>query len=94
MHFKKATNYSFYDQWTLIPEDTFKLNFRVDNWPFKAITNTLIVYIDSQSSIMNINKCTQASNDVTGNLVWIKISYDGASLYPITTILFLLFKQE
>lgn len=56
---------------------------QVEKWPFNGIANTLIVEIGSQSSFLDINKCTTSANDVTGNLAWVKISHKGVSLYPI-----------
>lgn len=90
LHFKTASNYTYLGQTQTFPAETLKFNFRIENWPFKGIHNSLDVEIDSESSSPSNDNCQtgpSSQTDPSGNLAWIKLNLNGFSLYHILFLL-------
>lgn len=62
----------------------------IENWPFQTLTNKLRVLVRTETDYSEMNEnCVGTSNgqDGSDNLRWLKINFNGASLYPAIIIL-------
>lgn len=72
------------------------MNFKVENWPFMSIYNTLAVEIESEAESLTETetKCSlgaQSETDMSGNLIWLKTTLNAVNLYRTFLPLSLLF---
>jgi hypothetical protein len=70
-----TTNYS---------ANTIKMGIQIQNWPFKSLSNSLIVLFSATPSTSDENVCSSvdSSEDENDNLKWYTFTINGATLYP------------
>jgi hypothetical protein len=81
----KPTNISFAGTTTTYASNTLKLAIHIENWPFAALANSLVVVIAVTGFLPSlIGKCNNASengSDEQGSLRWFTIQSGAYTLY-------------
>lgn len=75
---------------TQFDANTLKFNFKVSNWPFKSISNSLQVGIENSIS----SDACDDKNEVKGHLQWLRFSFNGTTVYPLFFLLVLIIIQK
>jgi hypothetical protein len=81
IQFLHTSNYSFYNETKTYAPNTMKMNVKITNWPFKAISNFLEVFVDSKAEEQDECKRDGKSHSSGPTVVWAKNSVNGVSIY-------------
>jgi hypothetical protein len=83
--FLQPTNISFAGASTTYASNTLKLTIRIEDWPFAALTNSLVVSIAvigfSLSLVGKCNNTSENGSNEQGSLRWFTIQSGAYTLY-------------
>lgn len=73
-------------------ETKVKIAFKIQNWPFLALSNLLSITMDSgvENNNNGDESCVNGGTDESGNLMWFMIYVGDLSLYLIILFIFII----
>jgi len=84
-YFHNMTSVQFANKTSMIAAHTMKLEIQVQNWPFKSLSNSLVILLSSRqngsSQIYDPTKISQTKIDSNGNLNWFIANTNGSEIY-------------
>jgi hypothetical protein len=82
-----TTLITFANKTTSYPKNTLKTSVWVTNWPFRALSNSLVLEFSTVSDDGETKSCqrTDSSEDSNSNLNWISINVGGVVMYLFYT---------
>lgn len=60
--------------------NSIKVAFRIQNWPFLSLSNTLAITMDSGSN-NEVDSCVNGGTDEAGNMRWFMLYVGDVALY-------------
>jgi hypothetical protein len=81
---ENTTLITFANKTTSYDKNTIKTRVQITNWPFRALSNSLVLeFLTVANGATNNCQNIDSSEDSNSNLNWISINVNGVVMYPL-----------